>query len=303
MRNDFKGKRDGATPRRRDDGTSRRNDGATERQRESVIPRQRDFVSPSLGHEVSTSVIFGVSPVFEALRSEKRKIDKIYVADGSNEQRLLQIVGLAREKHIPFTRIPRANLSKFVESEANHQGVVAFVAAASYADADELLDEISASEQPLCVVLDGVEDPRNLGAILRTVECAGVNGVFLPDRRAVGLNETVAKSSAGATEYVKVAKVTNLNRLIEDLKSRNIWVVGTSVDTEKSYVDWDWTQPTALVIGGEGKGLHRLVAENCDVLVKIPMSGQIESLNVSVATGVVLFEANRQRSVQVKSKK
>ncbi len=266
-------------------------------------PPQSENRNPQSDSEVSQSVIFGVSPVFEALRSEKRKIDKIYVADGSNEQRLLQIVGLAREKHIPFTRIPRANLSKFVEFDANHQGVVAFVAAASYTDADELLDEISASEQPLCVVLDGVEDPRNLGAILRTVECAGVNGVFLPDRRAVGLNETVAKSSAGATEYVKVAKVTNLNRLIEDLKSRNIWVVGTSVDTDKSYVDWDWTQPTALVIGGEGKGLHRLVAENCDVLVKIPMSGQIESLNVSVATGVVLFEANRQRELKTKSEK
>ena len=266
-------------------------------------PPQSENRNPQSDSEVSQSVIFGVSPVFEALRSEKRKIDKIYVADGSNEQRLLQIVGLAREQHIPFTRIPRANLSKFVEFDANHQGVVAFVAAASYTDADELLDEISASEQPLCVVLDGVEDPRNLGAILRTVECAGVNGVFLPDRRAVGLNETVAKSSAGATEYVKVAKVTNLNRLIEDLKSRNIWVVGTSVDTDKSYVDWDWTQPTALVIGGEGKGLHRLVAENCDVLVKIPMSGQIESLNVSVATGVVLFEANRQRELKTKSEK
>jgi 23S rRNA (guanosine2251-2'-O)-methyltransferase len=268
MRNDF---------RKKDDETKRRRDGVTSRQRE------RDSVAPSQNPEVSQSVIFGVSPVFEALRSEKRKIDKIYVADGSNEQRLLQIVGLAREKHIPFQRIPRANLSKFVEFDANHQGVVAFVAAASYTDADELLDEISASEQPLCVVLDGVEDPRNLGAILRTVECAGVNGVFIPDRRAVGLNETVAKSSAGATEYVKVAKVTNLNRLIEDLKSRNIWVVGTSVDTDKSYVD-------------------RLVAENCDVLVKIPMSGQIESLNVSVATGVVLFEANRQRELKPKVK-
>lgn len=292
------GKRNGVTKRWSEGAKSGRS-GREDRQR----PNSEKTVPPSHNPNISQSVIFGVSPVFEALRSEKRKIDKIYVADGSNEQRLLQIVGLAREKHIPFQRIPRQNLSKFVEFEANHQGVVAFVAAASYTDADELLDEIAANENPLCVVLDGVEDPRNLGAILRTVECAGVNGVFIPDRRAVGLNETVAKSSAGATEYVKVAKVTNLNRLIEDLKSRNIWVIGTSVETEKTYLDWDWTQPTALVVGGEGKGLHRLVAENCDVLVKIPMNGQIESLNVSVATGVVLFEAMRQRTLKTENEK
>ena len=148
----------------------------------------------------------------------------------------------------------------------------------------------------LLLVLDGVEDPRNFGAILRTAECAGVDGVVIPERRSVGLTETVAKSSAGATEYVAVAKAPNLNRLIEDLKERDIWVVGTSADAETTYVDWDWSRPTALVLGGEGKGLHRLVAENCDVLVKIPMCGKIQSLNVSVAAGVILFEARRQRT-------
>jgi 23S rRNA (guanosine2251-2'-O)-methyltransferase len=137
-----------------------------------------------------------------------------------------------------------------------------------------------------------------LGAILRTVEGAGVTGVFIPERRAVGLNETVAKSSAGATEYIKVAKVTNLNRLIEDLKKRQVWVVGTSFETAQNYTDWDWNQPTALVMGSEGQGLHRLVAENCDALIKIPMQGKIESLNVSVATGVILFEALRRRNLK-----
>jgi 23S rRNA (guanosine2251-2'-O)-methyltransferase len=216
---------------------------------------------------------------------------------------LIEIVGLAREKGIPFQRVSRENLSRLVEFGANHQGVVAFAAAADYSREDDLLDEISASENPMCLVLDGVEDPRNFGAILRTAECAGVSGVFIPERRAVGLTETVAKSSAGATEYVKVAKVSNLNRLIEDLKLRNIWVVGTSVETEMNYTDWDWNQPTALVIGSEGKGLHRLVAENCDALIKIPMLGEIESLNVSVATGVILFEAIRQRSLKTKNEK
>jgi 23S rRNA (guanosine2251-2'-O)-methyltransferase len=146
------------------------------------------------------------------------------------------------------------------------------------------------------LILDGVEDPRNLGAVLRSAECAGVDGIFIPERRAVGLTDTVAKSSAGAIEYVKVAKVANLSRLIEKIKERDIWVVGTSGDAETSYADWDWTRPSAIVLGAEGTGLHRLVAQNCDVLVKIPMYGKIDSLNVSVAAGVILFEARRQRA-------
>ncbi|HEX9960830.1 MAG TPA: 23S rRNA (guanosine(2251)-2'-O)-methyltransferase RlmB, partial [Pyrinomonadaceae bacterium] len=159
------------------------------------------------------------------------------------------------------------------------------------------VEEITARENSLSVTLDGVEDPRNLGAILRTIECSGADGVFIPERRAVGLTETVAKSSAGATEYVKVAKVGNLNRLIERLKENNIWVVGTSGDAEIDYTEWDWTRKCALVLGGEGKGLHRLTAEKCDVLVKIPLLGKIESLNVSVAAGVILYEAVRQKKL------
>ncbi len=145
------------------------------------------------------------------------------------------------------------------------------------------------------MILDGVEDPRNLGAVLRSVEGAGADGVFIPERRAAGLTETVAKSSAGASEYVKVAKVSNVNRLIEKLKENNVWVVGTSADANLDYTDWDWKRASALVLGGEGKGLHRLTAEKCDALVKIPLHGKIESLNVSVACGVILFEAVRQR--------
>jgi 23S rRNA (guanosine2251-2'-O)-methyltransferase len=187
-----------------------------------------------------------------------------------------------------------------VGNDGNHQGIVAISAAADYVDADKILGNAGGDE--LLLVLDGVEDPRNLGAILRTAECSGVNGVFLPERRAVGLTETVAKSAAGATEHIDVAKVANLNNLIADLKKQNIWVVGTSVGSATDYTDWDWTRPSALVLGGEGRGLHRLVAENCDVLVKIPMYGKIDSLNVSVAAGVVLFEARRQRSKKRKAK-
>ena len=164
-----------------------------------------------------------------------------------------------------------------------------------------MLDFISTQtgngDAPLVVVVDGVEDPRNLGAILRTAECAGASGVFIPERRAAGLNNTVAKTSAGAVEYLSVARVTNLSRLIEQLKERNVWVVGAAADAAMNYTQWDWSRPTALVLGGEGAGLHRLVRERCDALVKIPVHGKIESLNVSVAAGVVLFEAARQRSM------
>ena len=246
----------------------------------------------------SSSVIYGALPVLEALRADNRKIDRVLIVDGARESRLSEIIDLCRSRSIAWDRVPRETFLKSVDPGANHQGVLAFAAAADYVDTADVLN--SRGETPLIVVLDGVEDPRNLGAILRVAECADVNGVVIPERRAVGLNETVAKSSAGAIEYVKVAKTVNLNRLIEELKARDIWVVGTAADAKMEYSDWDWTRPSALVLGGEGGGLHRLVAENCDVLVKIPMYGKIDSLNVSVAAGVILFEARRQRSKGVK---
>lgn len=239
------------------------------------------------------NVVFGVSPVLEALRSDSRRIERILIAEGAREHRLSEIFELARERGLIVDRVSKDRIERMVDRGVNHQGVVAVSAAADYVDADDLLDSLT--ENALVVLLDGVEDPRNLGAILRTVECAGADGVFIPERRAVGLTDTVAKASAGAIEHVKVAKTVNLNRLIDDLKARNVWVVGTSGDATMDYTEWDWTTPSALVLGSEGSGLHRLVAENCDALVKIPMYGKIESLNVSVAAGVVLFEARRQR--------
>jgi 23S rRNA (guanosine2251-2'-O)-methyltransferase len=239
------------------------------------------------------NVIYGVLPVLEALRAAHRRVEKVLIADGARGPRLSEIMDICRSRSIRFDHAPRETFAKFLAPDANTQGVIAFAASADYVDVEEILD--NAADPALIVVLDGVEDPRNLGAILRSAEGAGVDGVIIPERRSVGLTEVVAKSSAGATEYVKVAKVGNLNRLIEDLKRRNMWVVGTTVDTETNYTDWDWTRPTALVLGGEGSGLHRLVAENCDLLVKIPMYGRIDSLNVSVAAGVLLFEARRQR--------
>lgn len=250
---------------------------------------------------LDSRLLYGVLPVLEALRANSRRIEKIYVAEGAREKRLSEIFDLARQSGVLVNRVSREILARMVEPDANHQGVVALTASADYVSADEILNQIT--ENALLVVLDGVEDPRNLGAILRAVEGAGADGVFIPERRAVGLTETVAKTSAGAVEYVKVAKVPNINRLIEELKERNIWTIGTSAEAEKDYTDWDWTQPSALILGGEGKGLHRLTAQTCDVLVKIPMYGRVESLNVSVAAGVILYEAKRQRKEKVVSGK
>lgn len=269
----FRQRNEGPKPRRRDGG-------------------EREPESPS-------NIIFGLIPVTESLRSGSRRVEKILVAEGSGEKRLAEVVDMAREAGIQFQRVPREQLNRLAGPGANHQGVIAQVSAAEYADADDVLEKIGAEERPLVLVLDGIEDPRNLGALLRVAECAGVKAVFLPEHRAVGLTETVVKTSAGATEYVEVAKVKNLNRLIERLKEMNIWVVGTSGEAEMDYADWDWSRPSAVVMGSEGSGLHRLVAENCDALVKIPMGGKIESLNVSVAAGVVLFEAVRQRKEKV----
>ncbi|MGI8467532.1 MAG: 23S rRNA (guanosine(2251)-2'-O)-methyltransferase RlmB [Pyrinomonadaceae bacterium] len=264
-------------------------------------PKSQNQTPDSRLQTLDSRLIYGISPVLEALRAGGRRVEKILIADGAREHRLNEILDLARENNIPFQKLARENFSRFVAADANHQGIIALTAAANYANAEELLNEIAARENSLSLVLDGVEDPRNLGAILRTAECAGVDGVFIPERRAAHLTEIVAKTSAGATEYVKIAKVTNVSRLVEELKERNIWTIGASADAEMNYDDWDWTQKSALVLGGEGNGLHRLVAEKCDALVKIPLLGKIESLNVSVAAGVILYEAVRQRNKKMES--
>jgi len=245
-------------------------------------------------------LLYGVNPLLEALRAGDRIPPEIVIAEGARDERLRELVALARAKDVTVKRVPRASIDRAV-GNTHHQGVMARIVAARYAEAEDLLSAIAArvgaAREPLVVVLDGIEDPRNLGAILRTSECAGVDGVFVPERRAAGLTDLVAKAAAGATEYVPTARVTNLSRLIDQLKERNLWVVGTAADATLDYTEWDWTRPSAVVLGGEGAGLHRLVREHCDVLVRIPVQGKIQSLNVSVAAGVVLYEALRQRSV------
>ena len=247
-------------------------------------------------------LVYGPNAVLEALKAGKRQIETISILESARPDRLKALLELAREKGVPVHRVPRFDLG-----DARHQGVVARIAAARYADADDLLDQlesrIGSEDPPLAVGLDGIEDPHNMGSILRTAECAGVHGVFIAERRAVGLTSVVAKVAAGALEYVPVARVTNLVRLIEQLKARNIWVVGAAGDAKQLYTDWDWTLPAAVFLGSEGHGLHRLVREHCDTLVRIPVAGRLESLNVSVAAGVLLYEARRQRLLEMKGGK
>jgi 23S rRNA (guanosine2251-2'-O)-methyltransferase len=251
-------------------------------------------------------LLYGPNAVLEALRAGKRQIETITILESARPDRLKSLIDLAREKGVPVHRVPRLDLDRSL-GDVRHQGVVARIAAARYADSDELLDQLEARigtpDPPLVLGLDGLEDPRNMGSILRTAECAGVHGVFIAERRAVGLTSVVAKVAAGALEYVPVARVTNLVRLIDQLKERNIWVIGAAAEAKQSYTEWDWKLPGAIFLGSEGQGLHRLVREHCDVLVRIPVTGRLESLNVSVAAGILLYEARRQRALNERGEK
>jgi 23S rRNA (guanosine2251-2'-O)-methyltransferase len=217
-----------------------------------------------------------------------RAFDRILVAKGAGGPRLQEIIDLARERSVTLRFEPREALDR-VSNGATHQGVVAVGAAHSYAELDDVL-----AEARLLVVLDGVEDPHNLGAIIRTAHAAGASAVIVPDRRAAGLTETVAKAAAGALEHLPLVRVGNLNQTLEELKKRGFWIYGLDERGGQLYNEMDYAQPTVLVLGGEGHGLHELVKKHCDALVRIPMAGAIASLNVSVAAGVVLFEWRRR---------
>lgn len=289
---------------RRDEPSARRQETTHARREETTSPRPftpNDEAPRRPRVEEDGAHVFGVQPVLEALRAGARPVERLTLAEGAHESRLREILEIARYADIPVRRVPRTELQRLAAG-ANHQGVVATIAAAHYTHAEDLLDALSArvgtNDPPLAVVLDGVEDPRNLGAVIRTIECAGGHGVFVPERRASGLTETVAKAAAGALEYVPVARAANVVRLMEELKGRGVWTVGTAADASKDYTEWDWTQPSAILLGGEGEGLRRLVRERCDVHVRIPLLGRIESLNVSVAAGIILYEAVRQRRVR-----
>ena len=242
-----------------------------------------------------TDRIFGIHPLMEALQGE-RSVERIYIAKGRGGGAVEDLIRLARSKGVPLHFEPREVLDRIV-GNTKHQGVMGLAAAKAYGTIDEILERASKQgEAPAVLVLDGVEDPRNLGAILRTADAAGFHGVITPQRRAAGLTETVAKVSAGALEYVAVARVVNMTQALETLKASGLWIYGLDPGAEKNYLEIDYRGPVAIVVGAEGEGISRRVLSACDERVRLPMKGRVASLNVSVAVGVMAYEILRQRT-------
>lgn len=224
-----------------------------------------------------------------------RDINKIFVSDGEKHGSINKIIALAKEKKVIINEVSKAKLNQMSQTE-NNQGVIAIVPPFNYCEIEDILDLAKKrDEKPFILILDGIEDPHNLGSIIRTAETAGVHGIIIPKRRAANVNSTVAKVSAGAVEYMKIARVNNINDAINTLKENDVWICGTDMNTDKYYYDEDFTGGIGIVIGSEGYGISRLVKENCDFLVKIPMKGKITSLNASVSAGIVIYEVVKQR--------
>lgn len=243
----------------------------------------------------------GIHAVREALEAG-RALERVVIARGRQDTRIEAIVQLARGRSIPVRFEDRAQLDRLADSK-DHQGVLAVAAVLSAVTLEDILlaavkARSARGEKGLIVLLDGVEDPHNLGAIIRTALAAGAHGLVIPERRAAGLTDTVARSSAGALSHLPVAKVTNMARAMEELKKEGYWLVGLDERADKNYTEADYTSPVGIVLGGEGKGLHELTRKRCDFVVSLPTTGPVKSLNVSVAAGVVLFEALRQRHGQ-----
>lgn len=236
----------------------------------------------------------GRNAVLELLESG-RDINKILVAKGEKHGSIYKILTMAKERKVIITEVERNKLNQIAQTP-NHQGVIAIVPPFNYCDVEDILELAKQkNERPFILILDGIEDPHNLGSIIRTAETAGVHGVIIPKRRAASVNSTVSKVSAGAVEYMKIARVNNINETMRYLKEQGIWICGTDMDTEVIYTKQDYRMPLAIVIGSEGFGMSRLVKENCDFLVKIPMKGKITSLNASVSAGIIMYEVLRQR--------
>lgn len=240
-------------------------------------------------------MIYGIHAVEEALTARGRGFEYVAVASGRGDNRLQRIVRLCRAAGVPVRAMPRDQLTRLANT-AGHQGVVAVTAEKQYGDLDDLLKN-KRSKFTFLIVLDGVEDPHNLGAIIRSAEAAGADGVVIPERRAAGVTATVVKASAGASEYLPIAKVTNISRAVEEIKAHNIWTVGLDQQGSKLYDQIDYKMDCAVILGAEGHGLHEHVREKCDYVVSIPMMGKVASLNVSVAAAVVMYEAARQRRI------
>ena len=240
-------------------------------------------------------IVCGRNSVLELLKSGK-DINKLFIEKGNRTGSINEIIAKAKQDHIVIVEVDKRKLDTMA---ANHQGVVAIVPPFEYCDIYDILDYAKAKdEDPFIVILDGIEDPHNLGAIIRTCETAGVHGVIIPKRRSASVNSTVVKVSEGATTYVKIARVTNLNDTIIKLKDAGLWIIGTDMSAKTYYYDQDLKGPIAIVIGSEGFGMSDLVKKNTDIFIKIPMAGKITSLNASVSAGIVIYEAVKQRNAK-----
>ncbi|ERJ12405.1 23S rRNA (guanosine(2251)-2'-O)-methyltransferase RlmB [Haloplasma contractile] len=238
--------------------------------------------------------IYGKNTIQEAIKA-KHRVHEVYL-NKRNKEKEASFTKELKQNGISFKFVDKVELDQLVKG--NHQGIIAKVEPYNYYSIDEILnDAVKKDEDPFLLILDGLEDPHNLGAIMRTADACGVHGIIIPKNRSVSLNATVAKLSSGAIEYVKVTKVTNITRTIKELKKKGIWIAGTDLDTSVTYKNSDYKLPLALVIGNEGKGISRLVKDNCDFLVKLPMKGKISSLNASVAAGILMYEIYSQRSL------
>jgi 23S rRNA (guanosine2251-2'-O)-methyltransferase len=255
-------------------------------------------MAPAAGNADAQEILYGLHAVREALKAGSRPLQRLLVI--RTDKQFADLVQLARSLHVPVHVQPSASLDRLVP-DGRHQGIVAFAAAKAYQTEESILARAAErSEPPLLVILDGVEDPHNLGAVIRTAEGAGVHGVFIPERRAAGLTSVVAKVSAGAIDHMPVARVTNTSRLIESLKAVGVWVYGVEPSASKLYTDVDLRGPVGLVFGGEGTGIRPGLLQHCDERIRIPMRGQVQSLNVSASAAVLLFEAARQRGLSAK---
>ena len=243
---------------------------------------------------MSKEFIIGRNPVLEAIKAN-REINKIWVGEGATKGSIQQIVGLAKEANIIIQFVPKKKLDQL--AEGNHQGVIASVAAYDYAEMDDLFAKAEKSgTQPFFLILDELEDPHNLGSIMRTADAIGAHGIIIPKRRSVGLTATVAKASTGAIEHIPVVRVTNLARTVDELKDRGLWIFGTDAKGKLDYRQMDGSLPLGLIIGSEGKGMSRLLKEKCDFLLSLPMVGKVTSLNASVAASLLMYEVFRKRN-------
>ncbi len=240
-----------------------------------------------------SDIIFGIHAVSEALKSRERSFDYVAIAKDRTDPRIQRIIDDCRASGVAVRFVRREEIDRETRTRT-HQGVMAFTSRKKFSDLDDILEH-KRGQHALILVLDGIEDPHNLGALMRSADGAGVDGVIIPERRAAGITGTVVKASAGASEHLSVSRVVNIARALEDLKERNVWVVGLDERGGQGYDELDYNMDCALVLGAEGKGLHDLVRRKCDLLVSIPMVGQIASLNVSVAGGIVMYEVLRQR--------